>query len=394
MKPFKSYRSHAPSISSAAASLMGAVLVFGAMPMVASAQNGGATPGFGGSPSSQPAPDVKYGGVSNMSGDARVAKPNSRPTSAKPYDPNNTLPDSLPGGSAAPVPIVAPEEAGGRRSTPISTNFQVDADTGARIELLNQRGRIPKTASDIEQSARAMSKGLGAANRVENHPMMVPMDAGSPPMVIRPSISTSTTLIVGDSLGQPWKVMDAISYPKGDFSLFRKNNIVTITPLGGSFVQGSLTLMMEAPVESGGMIPVIFTLSAGQKVADGKVTVTLDRINPMMPPRVGLALPNDIDPDMLSVLQGVGPAGVAALRLSGGGASGAQAWPTPDGRYMYIRSSYQITSPAPLMMTQTPDGSTRAYKVPASYVIGYQVIGQQSFGQLHVESSMFTSPMQ
>ena len=188
----------------------------------------------------------------------------------------------------------------------------------------------------------------------------VSLAPGSTPPVIRPFYGTTTSFLVVDSTGQPWPVENIHN---GNDAMFK---IDRLDGPGGS----SFTIDAQQPYGQSNLIlklkgvptPVVITLVAGQKVQDSRVEVRVEGRGPnASQPIVSQSLPQGTNSALLPVLDGIAPVGGVPLKVLG--ASGVQAWLTPDGR-MVVRSPYRLLSPV-MAAISSADGTT-VYKLPAT----------------------------
>jgi intracellular multiplication protein IcmK len=192
----------------------------------------------------------------------------------------------------------------------------------------------------------------------------VSLSPGSVPPKIRTYFGNTSSIVVVDSTGAPWPVQN---FRLGNAAAFQLNRM---DGGGGSsfaldanmpYAQGNLLLQL-----AGAQAPIVIEVVAGQPEYDARLEIRVQGRGPNAVGPTANFLPSAIDGRMLSVLDGVAPAGSKSLSVSYGG---AQAWMLPSGR-MLVRTPVKIVSPAPTTFVSSADG-THVYEfMPTSDLLG------------------------
>jgi len=187
------------------------------------------------------------------------------------------------------------------------------------------------------------------------------LEPGSTPMVVRLAQGYISTLAFLDATGQPWPIS---SYNIGDPQGFnvqwdKKSNVIMIqaTKL---YNTGNLAIQLQDQ-----HVPIMLTLISGQKAIDYRLDMRVQGNGPYAKPLLGRNLPDQADPELLNVLDGIPPAHHIALKITGGS---AQAWLV--GNRLYLRTRLTILSPAWLSSVSSLEGM-KAYVLPkTSFILG------------------------
>lgn len=177
---------------------------------------------------------------------------------------------------------------------------------------------------------------------------------GSSPPVIRLSKGYVSSLVFLDSSGAPWPIQ---VYDLGDPSAFniawdKKGNTLMVQAMQ-DYAYGNIAINLR-----GMNTPVTLTLVTGQPVVDYRVDLRVLGRGPLAQPEINsLEMPDQADSTLLNVLDGIPPQGSIQLTTE---PHGVQAWGDKD--IMYVRTQYNILSPAWLAKMSSADG-THAYKM-------------------------------
>lgn len=303
----------------------------------------------------QPSNDtgINYGGVNNINGKQKIQTGLVDPALAQQQSMGtpSTPPSGLPGnGFAAPA---------------IQRNVNPDDPTERTLGILNvSEDRIRELNRELYKKSRVMNEGPVTAPKAVSGVITTHVSPGSTSPVVRLFKNRTSTLIVTDMTGQPWPILNFDGLSEEDFIIKRLDNpspdgyVLSITPRG-AFVAGNLALILK-----GLPTPLNIEFVSAQKEVDVSTELRVQAKGPNTQ-FTSIGLPTSLDTALLSVLQGVAPAGSKELKVS---SNAVQAWLAKDGS-MYVRTRYKIMSPAFDNVTQSPDG-TFAYKmIPVSVVL-------------------------
>ena len=279
----------------------------------------------------------------------------------------------------AQTPRVAPPKATSanaqatQNSLTVAPPRRTGADAAARANIQQITSRQTNQALD-EAAFRQMIRGLMplspaqilrlkqmyyaqqfAASATPGTPpkptatsQMVNLSPGSTPPVIRLSQGYVTSLVFLDSSSQPWPIKSyALGNPKAfNIQWDKKSNTLVVQALD-LYTTGNLAVQLH-----GLNTPVMLTMVSGQKAVDYRVDLRVQGYGPnakQLP--VGLGLPGQENPVLLSILDGVPPPGGKELNISGGS---AQAW--IQGSRMFVRTRLDVISPGWLATMSSADG--------------------------------------
>lgn len=237
-------------------------------------------------------------------------------------------------------------------------------DIQATIEVLNaSKKKIRELNRDLYNQGKVLGETPITPPRSVNGMLSASLSPGATPPVIRLFKNRTTTIVLTDMSGQPWPISNYDGLPAEDFIVKRldkpapEGSIISITPRGAS-VSGNLSLVLKG-INSA----VVLDFVPAQKEMDAKTEIRVQAAGPNTQFK-SVGLPQALDTALLSVLQGVAPDGSKPLSVS---TNAAQAWLNKDGS-MYIRTRYQLLSPAFENRTSSPDG-TYAYKMVSVPVV-------------------------
>lgn len=186
--------------------------------------------------------------------------------------------------------------------------------------------------------------------------IMVNLAPGTTPPVIRLAQGYVSSLVFVDSTGAPWPIAAFdIGNPKNvNIQWDGKSNILlmqAVSPYGS----GDIVFRL-----AGLPTPITLELISGQRVVDYRVDIHVPGIGPEakeLP--LGTTLPESASTLLLSVLDGVAPAGSKLLAVHG--SADTQAWLL--GEKMYLRTRYTVLSPGWVATMVSIDGM-HAYELP------------------------------
>ena len=246
-------------------------------------------------------------------------------------------PDSIP----APLPLMPNQSS--QKQLFENSIFKDTAITPAQIEDLIR---------NLDARRRALAQLPNTAPRPVTGTILVSLNPGATPPLIRPYYGEVTSFVVVDSTGAPWPVEN---FRVGNAQLFSVNRLDG--PQGSAFTidalnnYGQSNLVLKLAGQSS---PVVIDLVAGQKEQDARVEVRVDRRGPNAAAQGGAQLPQGTSSALLPVLDGVPPDGGRPLTISGDDRT--RGWLMPDGT-MIIRTPLKIISPASNSFLSSADGT-------------------------------------
>ncbi len=236
-------------------------------------------------------------------------------------------------------------------------------------ELLNKISPLtPEQIIEMRRAQDRTQRAVATAPDVPPRPvsstLVIDLSPGMTPPIVRLGSGYVSSLVFLDSTGQPWPIAD---YSLGDPKNFnlqwdRKTNTIFMQS-NTTYASGNLAVRL-ANLDT----PVMLSLVSGQKEMDYRVDLQVRGRGPNAKAAVvGDALPAGPDPLLLSVLDGVPPAGSIELQVTCGC---GLAWLYKD--KMIFRTHLTILSPAWVSTVSSADG-TRVYEMaPTPLVIATQ----------------------
>jgi len=273
--------------------------------------------------------------------------------------------------SAPPVPGAVSAATGGANPAglPPATTAATGAAPGMVTEdQVNQaafeamaKSTLPMSPEQIQRLRQLFNQTQFAASSMPGIPprpvissQSVNLAPGSTPPAVR--LQQGMVSVIGflDSTGAPWPIE---AYDIGNPSAFniqwnKQDNTLIIQPMT-LYTYGNLAVKLQ-----GMPTPIILMLFPGQKVFDSRLDFHVSGLGPNARPMASSGLPNSADPDLLSILDGVPPAGSITLHVSGGE---CQAWAA--GERLFVRTRLTILSPGWIATMSSADGM-RAYEIP------------------------------
>lgn len=136
------------------------------------------------------------------------------------------------------------------------------------------------------------------------------------------------------------------------------SNILQITPVSRYPRGGILVTLKDAPK------PISFMIVAGTGAYDADLTVRITRRGPNAKDQASTlgAVPDTSDPVLNDLLSGSPPMEAVPLLVSGVSADRLRAWKLKD--VMYIRTTFELSSPAPI--SHVSEFDVTAYSAPFS----------------------------
>ena len=237
---------------------------------------------------------------------------------------------------------------------------EANARSAAFKDLANQA--FPLSPEQIKQlnSMLDATQRAQAATPNDKPPMptstslLVDLDPGATPPVIRLSRGFVSSLVFVDATGAAWPIE---SYDLGDPKSFniqwnKKSNTLMIQAMS-AYNYGNLAVKLQDM-----NTPIMLTLVPGQQQIDYRVDLRLPEKGPNAKASIeGSGLPGQADKKLLDILDGISPRGAKRLDIAGGI---AQAWELNDS--LYVRTRFTLISPAWLSKMSSADGMN-AYKL-------------------------------
>ena len=257
-----------------------------------------------------------------------------------------------------------PSELDGKASTNNEEAFNKTKET-----------MFPLTERQILEIRRMFNKTEKAKSVTEDVPpkptasaMVVDLEPGATPPVIRLSSGFISSLVFLDMTGAPWPIK---AYDVGDPKSFSvqwepQKSASDSTGMGNTLLIQSNVMYKQgnlAVVLKGLNTPIMLTLVPGQKVVDYRVDVQIPKHGPYASYSEG-RLPNNASSDLVGVLNHIAPKGAKVLDVKGGR---AEAWLKHN--KLYIRTPYHVISPSWQSTMSSSDGTIRAYSLQPTSVV-------------------------
>lgn len=199
-----------------------------------------------------------------------------------------------------------------------------------------------------------------------NSSMMVNLDNGSLPTVIRLSAGYVSVISFFDATGQVWPIK---GYDIGNPSAV---NIVWNQPQSGDDLEDSHsnTLLMQAQtiykttnmvvMLQGLSTPILLEIVPGQKAVDYRLDLQVPRLGPFAK-ETTFDIPSTANPVMLDILNNIPPNKSVQAHVRGGD---AQAWVYR--KKLYVRTPLEIISPAWMAKINGANDSMHVYELPVT----------------------------
>ncbi len=258
--------------------------------------------------------------------------------------------------AAGTAPGAAPAPA------PVSANDINSAAFDAMVQ-----NALPMTPEQIQKLRSLYMSSQFSASSSPNTPprptatsTFVDLSPGATPPVVRLAQGFVTSLVFVDSTGGAWPIE---SYDIGNPSAFNiqwdKTSNTLMIQSTVLYTYGNLAVKLR-----GLNTPVMITLIPGQKAVDYRVDLRIQGFGPNAKALSGTSLPESTSSDLLSVLDGVPPAGSHNLSVDGGD---CQAWLSGD--KMYVRTRLSVLSPGWSATLSSADGMHAYEMQPAPMLL-------------------------
>ncbi|MBJ8931595.1 DotH/IcmK family type IV secretion protein [Citrobacter freundii] len=275
-------------------------------------------------------------------------KPSSEVTANVPTKNENadkeTLPEDIPPKSNLGVQDEQPQVV---YPSPEQINSDVMSDLERSQLTPEQRKKVK--ALNLEQQRDTASPYVNPPIPVTRS-LIVDLNAGISPPVVRLAKGQSTSLVFSDMGGQPWYIDRAsinctlFSVPQcrggnkesGSSGESEKTNVLTIEP-NTPVAYGNVTVVLK-----GLPTPVIFILTSGQKEVDMRLDAKIPGSNPNSQAELSVQSLPTIDDSLTQFLDGVPPKSAKKMRVSG--AEQITAWKYQD--RLYVRANADALYPA------------------------------------------------
>lgn len=177
--------------------------------------------------------------------------------------------------------------------------------------------------------------------------LIVNLNAGVSPPVVRLARGQITSLVFSDMNGQPWYI-DKVSINCSMFTISQceskkessgtdsKQNVLTIEPVT-AVAYGNISVVLK-----GLSTPVIFILTSGQKEVDMRLDAKIGGDNPDSSAQVSVSGMPTLDDALAQFLDGVPPGSAKKLHVTG--AEQIEAWLYQD--RLYVRANAEALYPA------------------------------------------------
>lgn len=238
---------------------------------------------------------------------------------------------------------------------PPDPDAEVAFDSMLRQNMPLSPDQVVKLRQSIDTEQRAASIPAVVPPKPVSTTLMINLAPGTTPPAIRLAQGYVSSLVFVDSTGAPWPIASFdIGNPNAmNLQWDGKSNILLLQSKL-PYSDGNIVLRLV-----GLLTPITLELVSGQRVVDYRVDIHVSGIGPNTKDiPMGADLPNSADQLLLSVLDGVAPAGSRTLYVRG---ADAQAWLL--GEKIYLRTQLTVLSPGWIGKMVSPDGM-QAYQIP------------------------------
>lgn len=243
-------------------------------------------------------------------------------------------------------------------------------------------GVKPLSASQIKDVNRRLD-GVIAAENYRNLPPAKPVTSvtkvslapGASIPVLRVAPGKNSTLVITDSTGAPWPVLEVMCGAE-TFSCVEpvagtRTNMVVVNSnsIGG---ETNISIFL-----AGANAPLILTMVSDQAVSDYRMDLVVQAAGPnatRAEVRSNVASINT-NTQLQELLQGITPSGLSALSVRGSLSDSVQAWSDASGSRTYLRTTMQLVSPGALQVGRLVDGAY-GYIIPRSEVVTFASHGK------------------
>lgn len=223
-----------------------------------------------------------------------------------------------------------------------------------QLQLTPEQIKRLKNIANRRKRAEAMAYNNppGAVTRT----MVVSLDPGVAPPVLRLSKGQLSSLVFSDNAGNPWYI-DRVGLNRNAFSDGRTGqsnddkapptNVLTLEPTSPQ-AYGNVSVMLK-----GLSTPVIFVLTSGQPTVDMRVDIKVPGRNPdAVDGLADIVVQPALDSAMTYFLDGVPPK--SAKRLNVAGMDQVEAWSYSNS--LYVRAKAQAQFPAYMSAARSTSG--------------------------------------
>lgn len=231
--------------------------------------------------------------------------------------------------------------------SPEQINKEVMSDLERSQLTAEQRRKVKEL--NLEQQRDTASPYVNPPVPVTRS-LIVDLNAGISPPVVRLAKGQSTSLVFSDMNGQPWYIDRAsincnlFSVPQcrggnkesGAGGESEKTNVLTIEP-NTPVAYGNVTVVLK-----GLPTPVIFILTSGQREVDMRLDAKIPGNNPNSQAELSIQSLPTIDDSLTQFLDGVPPKNAKKMRVTG--AEQISAWRYQD--KLYVRANADALYPA------------------------------------------------
>ena len=231
-------------------------------------------------------------------------------------------------------------------------------------------GQIKEIKKIWTESQRAQTLTPDAPPRPVNSSMMVNLDNGSLPSVIRIGAGIVSVVSFFDSHGKPWPIR---GYNVGNPSVvdIQWQEATAEEEKNGDGYSNTMMLQAQSLYKSTNMIvllrglgtPVLIELIPGQKEVDYRLDIQVPRAGPNAE-TVTRNLPSTVRPVMLDVLNNIPPEKGSKVHVKGGN---AQAWLAD--KKIYLRTPLEVISPAWMSRVNGANKEMSVYELPFTTAI-------------------------
>lgn len=227
--------------------------------------------------------------------------------------------------------------------------------------------QIVELRQQVDTSQRAASIPPLVPPKPVSSTLMINLAPGTTPPAVRLAQGYVSSLVFVDSTGSPWPIAAFdIGNPKAvNIQWDGKSNILLLQAVL-PYSDGDIVIRLV-----GLPTPVTLELVSGQRVVDYRVDIHVSGIGPNtkeLP--IGTSLPNNANQLLLSILDGIPPAGARSLTVMG---ADAQAWLL--GEKIFLRTRFTVLSPGWIGTMVSPDGM-HAYELPKTSSVLFSRYGE------------------
>ena len=218
---------------------------------------------------------------------------------------------------------------------------------------------LRKIVDDAERAAAAPPRFVPKPVSTTVTALLTP---GATPPVVRLASNYVTSILFVDQFGIPLNVLDVTPGGASAFTITwsqeqKLTNKIDVSPKS-TYANGNVSVLLD-----GISTPVSLTLVSGQREVDYRVDVRVKGRFLAGSASAAAALPEGVNPAMLTMLDGVAPDGSRSLISSN---PDVQAWEFRN--RFYVRTGLTLLSPAYITTVHSADG-TAVYEIPPTPVL-------------------------